>query len=95
MAKGYWIARIDVTAPELFATYAAGNRPIFSQFGARPLVLGGKFQSPEGTSRSRNIVIEFPDYAAALACYHSPAYEENRKRQFASAVTDLIVVEGL
>ena len=29
--------------------------------------------SKEGRSRSRNVVIEFQDYATALACYNSVA----------------------
>ena len=28
----------------------------------------------EGSSRSRNVVIEFADYETALACYSSPEY---------------------
>ncbi len=33
----------------------------------------------EGKARSRNVVIEFPDYATALACYNSPEYQANIK----------------
>ena len=40
------------------------------------------------------MVIEFPDYATALACYHSPEYQENSKRRLASAVSDLVIIEG-
>ncbi len=52
---------------------------IFKKFGARFLVRGGKFTGVEGQSRSRNVVIEFPDYETALACYHSPEYQANIK----------------
>jgi hypothetical protein len=38
-----------------------------------------QFTAIEGQSRSRNVVIEFPDYETALACYHSPEYQENIK----------------
>ena len=50
----------------------AANLAIFKKFGARYVVRGGKFTGVEGESRSRNVVIEFPDYATALACYQSP-----------------------
>ena len=52
---------------------------IFKKFGGRFVIRGGKFECKEGTSRTRNVVIEFPDYAAALACYNSPEYQDNIK----------------
>jgi uncharacterized protein (DUF1330 family) len=94
MAKGYWIARVDISDPDGYAGYVAANPAIFAGFGGRFLVRGGPFEAPEGVSRVRNVVIEFPTYAAALACYHSPDYQENRKRRIASAVTDLVIIEG-
>ena len=36
------------------------------QYGARFLVRAGRFENPEGGSRARNAVIEFPSYQAAL-----------------------------
>jgi uncharacterized protein (DUF1330 family) len=48
----------------------------------------------EGSSRSRHVVIEFPDYAAALACYRSPEYQENIKRRLPHSVADLLIIEG-
>ena len=48
----------------------------------------------EGQSRSRNVVIEFPDYETALACYHSPEYQENIKRRQPHSEADLIIIEG-
>ena len=61
MAKGYWIGRIDVHNEEGYKPYAAANAPIFNKFGARLLIRGGAFKNPEGQSRARNVVIEFPD----------------------------------
>ena len=79
MAKGYWIGRVDVKNDEGYKPYAAANAAIFKKFGGRFVVRGGKFEALEGSGRSRNVVIEFPDYAAALACYRSPEYQENIK----------------
>ncbi len=94
MAKGYWIARVDVHNEDGYKAYAAANPAIFQKFGARFVVRAGKFEAPEGSSRSRNIVIEFPDYAAALACYRSPEYQENIKRRLPHASADIIIIEG-
>jgi uncharacterized protein (DUF1330 family) len=94
MAKGYWVARVDVNNEEGFKPYAAANAAIFKKFGGRYVVRGGKFDGMEGSSRSRNIVIEFPDYATALACYRSPEYQANIKVRQPHCAVDLIVIEG-
>ena len=75
MAKGYWIARVDVTDPDGYQAYVKANAAAFSKFGARFIIRGGQFEAPEGTPRARNIVLEFADYATALACYQSPEYQ--------------------
>lgn len=94
MPKGYWIACVDVTNEEAYKPYTVANGPIFKKFGGRFVVRGGPCEVLEGTARARNVVIEFPDYATALACYRSPEYQENMKIRQANAVTDLIVIEG-
>ncbi|HZD92459.1 MAG TPA: DUF1330 domain-containing protein [Pseudolabrys sp.] len=94
MAKGYWIARVDVHDDEGYKAYAAANPAIFKKFGGKFVVRGGQFEAPEGTTRARNVVVEFPDYAAALACYRSPEYQENIKRRLPHSDIDLIVIEG-
>jgi uncharacterized protein (DUF1330 family) len=40
------------------------------------------------------VVIEFPDYETALACYRSPEYQENIKRRQPHSLADLIIIEG-
>jgi len=94
MAKGYWIARVDVSDEEGYKPYAAANPAIFKKYGAKFVVRAGKYESLEGTSRSRNVVIEFPDVATALACYRSPEYQENIKRREPYATADIVIIEG-
>ena len=71
MAKGYWIVHVDVTNGEGYKPYAAANLAIFKKYGGRYVVRAGKSESLEGASKPRHVVIEFPDYATALACYRS------------------------
>ena len=59
MAKGYWIARIDVKDPETYKSYVANATPAYQQYGAKFLVRGGKYEALEGPGRGRNVVIEF------------------------------------
>ena len=94
MARGYWIGRVDVHNEEGYKSYAAANPAIFKKFGGRYVVRGGKFDGVEGESRSRNVVIEFPDYETALACYRSPEYQANIKARQPHSIAELIVIEG-
>ena len=94
MPKGYWIARMDVTNPDAYRQYVAANGIAFAKLGGRFLVRGGKFESMEGTSRQRNVVIEFPTYDAALACWTSPEYKKAHKLRADASVGDLVIIEG-
>ena len=94
MPKGYWIAHVDVHNPEAYKNYAASNGVAFAKFGARFLVRGGKFETAEGKARSRNVVIEFPSYEAALACWNSPEYKAAKAKQQGGAASDIIIIEG-
>jgi uncharacterized protein (DUF1330 family) len=94
MAKGYWIAFGDVTDPEGYKAYVAANAAAFAKYGARFLVRGGASQTPEGKTRARAVVIEFPSHAAALECYHSPEYAAAMALRQGKAMLDLAIVEG-
>lgn len=94
MAKGYWIGRVSVSDLDAYKLYVAGNGKAFDKFGARFLVRAGDFVCKEGESRDRNVVLEFPSYADALACYESPEYQDVLKLRINAAVSDLIIIEG-
>jgi uncharacterized protein (DUF1330 family) len=94
MAKGYWIVRVDVADPEAYKAYVAANAEAFRKFGARFLVRAGMFETVEGAGRTRNVVIEFKDYATALACYRSPEYAAAKALRIGAASADIIVIEG-
>jgi uncharacterized protein (DUF1330 family) len=92
--KGYWIAQIDVPDLETYKPYLTANQMPFGKFGARYLVRGGGREVMEGKARSRIVVLEFPSFAAALACYRSPEYQVAKKLREGQADADIIVVEG-
>ncbi|WP_193366782.1 DUF1330 domain-containing protein [Pelagibius marinus] len=94
MAKGYWVARVDVQDAEAYKKYVAANAEAFKEYGARFLVRAGQFETVEGGSRSRNVVIEFPSYDAALACYRSPAYQKAMGFRQNASESDLVIIEG-
>lgn len=94
MPKGYWIARVDVADPEGYKAYVAANAEPLSKYGARFLIRAGRFENPEGSSRSRNIVIEFPSYQAALDCWNSPEYQAAIQLRLSVSTADLVIIEG-
>lgn len=94
MPKGYWIVRADITDQEQYKKYMAANAEPFKKYGARFLVRGGRFENVEGTSRTRNAVIEFPTYEAALECWKSPEYQRAMKLRQPVSTMDLVVIEG-
>ena len=94
MAKGYWIVRVDITDQEQYKAYMAANVDPFKKYGARFLARAGRLENPEGTARSRNAVIEFPSYEAALECWKSPEYQEAIKLRQSVSTLDLVIIEG-
>ena len=94
MPKGYWIAGVDVHDPEAYKRYAQANAKAFETYGARFVVRGGRFEPVEGEARGRYVVIEFPSFDDALACYRSPEYQRAMAHREGAAVADIIVIEG-
>jgi uncharacterized protein (DUF1330 family) len=94
MAKGYWIARVDVTNEAEYAVYRSLNGIAFAKYGARFLVRGGTREVMKGEPRKHDVVIEFESHAQALACYHSEEYQAALKHLAHVGPTDLIIIEG-
>lgn len=94
MPKGYWIVRVDITDQEQYKLYMAANAAPFKKYGARFLVRSGRFENPEGASRSRNVVLEFPTYEIALECWKSSEYQAAIKLRQPVSTFDLVIIEG-
>lgn len=95
MAKGYWIARVDVRDGERYKDYVAAAKPAFERYGAVFLARGGVFQPLEGVARGRNVVIEFPSLQAAIDCYNSADYQRAAAIRQEVADAEMVVVEGI
>lgn len=94
MAKGYWVVDVDVSDPEAYKKYVAANAVAFAKYGARFLVRGGKRLVPEGSSRARNVVLEFADYDTAVACYQSSEYAAALALRVGCSTADAVIIEG-
>jgi len=96
MAKGYWIAHVDVKDPEGYKEYVAANAVAFAKYKPKFLVRGGEHKVVAGTAMTgkRHVVLEFDSYATAMACYESPEYKAAAKLRDKYAVADVVVIEG-
>ncbi len=94
MAKGYWIANVDVLDLEGMQKYRAANQKVLARHGAKFLVAGGKQEIKEGELRSRHTVVEFETYEAALAAFNDPEYQEAAILRRAAASGAMAIVEG-
>jgi len=94
MPKGYWIANNLVHDTEAYARYREANAAVFARYGARFLVRGGTQEAREGDARPRSVVLEFPSYAEARACYDDPEYQAAKALRDTAAEGMLIIVEG-
>lgn len=94
MPKGYWIAHGIILDPEAYDRYRAANGAVFAEYGARFLVRGGPQEVAEGDQKPRTVVIEFPSFEAAKACFASEGYQAAKALREGAANTDLVIVEG-
>lgn len=95
MPKAYIIGRIDVTDDNEYRKYAAGTPALAAQYGGRFIVRSGRHEALEGDARSRNVVIEFADYASARAFYDSDAYQAILPHALNGSNRELVLVEGV
>lgn len=94
MTKGYWMVHVDVDDAEAFKDYVAAILEIFTQYGARYLARAGQFEPVEGRARPRNTIVEFPNYQAAVDCWHSPEYQAAKALRENAGQVDITIVEG-
>lgn len=94
MPNGYWVAHVDVRDPDAYESYRQANAQAFKKYKARFLVRGGTYEVREGQAKPRTVVIEFPSYADALACYESAEYQAAKALRDPVSTGDLVIVEG-
>jgi uncharacterized protein (DUF1330 family) len=94
MPKGYWIAFVDVSNAEAYTNYVQENAAPLAKYNGRFIVRSGTAEHPEGALRSRTVVIEFPNYQAALACWNSPEYAKAKSLRVGAGLADIVIADG-
>ncbi len=95
MPKGYVIAHAVVSDPEAWGRYAAKTQVALDKFGGTPIIRGGKHEVIEGNGVARNVVLEFPNYEAAVNYAKSPEYAEAKALRQGAGTINIVVVEGV
>ncbi|MGR1582256.1 DUF1330 domain-containing protein [Thalassobius sp. S69A] len=88
-----WIAHVTVTDEEAYAKYAKLAGPAIAKHGGMFIARAARYVQLEGKERPRNVVARFPDVDTAVACYHSPEYQEALSHARGASERELLVVE--
>jgi uncharacterized protein (DUF1330 family) len=94
VAKGYWVASVDVRDMGAYQKYREALLGPLREFGGAFLTRGGQSEQVEGRLRARVVIIEFPSYAAARACYNSSSYQDAKKLRLDASDADVVILEG-
>jgi uncharacterized protein (DUF1330 family) len=93
----YWIAHAKINDPVEYKKYTDPLPDIFKKHGATILARGGRFQVMEGPEYfARHVVIEFPTFEQAVACFESEEYRAAaaHRRQNGVGEVQNVIVEG-
>lgn len=91
----YVVAEVDVKDAEAYKLYADKAPGVTLPAGGKYLARAGKVECLEGTPpKSRVVIIEFADAAAARAFYYGKAYQEIIPLRQAASDGRLFLVEG-
>jgi uncharacterized protein (DUF1330 family) len=93
----YWLARSRVIDPIEYKKYTDLVPDIIARHGGKILARGGKFRIMEGPEKfQRFIVIEFPTFDQAVACFTSPEYDKAAAfRRNGAGEVENVIVEGV
>jgi len=93
--KGYWLILggkvIDQDAQKIYGALWA---PIAERYHAKIKILDAETVIKEGQEKSRALVVEFPTYEDAKACYESEAYQHALQFALKGSTRELLLLEG-
>jgi len=92
----YWVARAQINDPVEYKKYTDRVPAIIARHGGKVLARGGRYRIMEGPEAfHRFIVIEFPTFEQAVACFESEEYREAAAfRRGGAGVVENVIVEG-
>ena len=93
----YWIAHAKIIDPATYKKYTDRLPEIITRHGGKILARGGRYRIMEGPEKfERHIVIEFPTFEQAVACFESPEYREAAAfRRSGAGIVENVIVDGV
>jgi len=92
----YWVARSRIDDPVQYKQYTDLVPGIIARHGGKVLARGGKFRVMEGPDTFRRfVVIEFPTFEQAVACFESKEYQDAAAhRKDGGGIVENVIVDG-
>jgi uncharacterized protein (DUF1330 family) len=92
----YWVARAKINDPAEYKKYTDLVPAILAKYGGKVLARGGRFEIMEGPDKFRRfVVVEFPTFEQAVACFKSPEYDAAAAfRRSGAGEVETIIVDG-
>jgi uncharacterized protein (DUF1330 family) len=92
----YWVARSKINDPVEYKKYTDLVPAILAKYGGKVLARGGRYQIMEGPQKfQRFVVVEFPTFEQAVACFTSEEYDEAAAfRRSGAGEVETIIVDG-
>jgi uncharacterized protein (DUF1330 family) len=91
----YAVVRVNVTDPEKYSEYTKRTPAAVAAFGGRFIARGGTTETLEGPTETRRVVVvEFPDFEQAKACFASDQYAEAKSYRIGAAEMEVVIVDG-
>ena len=92
----YVIADVDVKDPAAFEEYRKAVPALIEKYGGKYIVRGGTHEILEGYwEPARLVVLEFPSMEHARRFFQSKDYRPIKSLRVNSALSNLVLVEGL
>jgi uncharacterized protein (DUF1330 family) len=92
----YWVARAKINDPVEYKKYTDLVPDILARYGGKVLARGGRYQIMEGPQKfHRFVVVEFPTFEQAVACFTSDEYDQAAAfRRSGAGEVETIIVDG-
>lgn len=94
MNKGYLIAHVTVSDPDVYAEYARAAGEAMQDFNPKIIAWSGQYENLEGETHERHVVFEFASFAEAKRFYQSAGYQAARAIRAGAATGTFVLVEG-